>query len=329
MHAFDNPKLALFTAKKNSRWGYARKQSSIQWGPVLALWIFAATHCAGASFSVATYNLEANNGGETAPSKTAESRAKTRESILAINPDVIALQEIEGTNVLLALRADLQLHGAEFPHWELVAGADTNRHVAVLSKFPFITRNPHTNLSYLLHGRRYPNSRGFADLEIRVTPTYAFHLLVAHLKSRRASAVGDEQEMREQEALLLREIIDRHLAAGHPLLVAGDLNDTKSSRTLRTLLGRGRTGLADLRPAERNGDNQPNPVPQFDPRNITWTHYYGKEDEYSRIDYLLASRDLARLCDREGTYVLALPNWGVASDHRPIVARFNLRVGTK
>lgn len=329
MHAFDNPQQAMFTADGSGLWDGAQKIFSRFWKSFLALCIFSAIHCNGASFSVATFNLEASNGGEIAPQKTAESRAKIRESILAINPDIIALQEIESVDALLALRSDLQQHGSDFPHWELVTGADTNRHVAALSKLPFTTRTPHTNLSYLLHGRRYSCSRGFADLEIRATPAYSFHLLVAHLKSRRASAVGDEQEMREQEALLLREIIDHHLAASHPVLVAGDLNDTKSSRTLRTLLGRGRAGLADLRPAERNGDNQPFPTPQFDPRNITWTHYYGKEDEYSRIDYLLASRDLARLCDREGTYVLALPNWGVASDHRPIVARFNLRAGAK
>ena len=58
--------------------------------------------------------------------------------------------------------------------------------------------------------------------------------------------------------------------------------------------------------------------------NVTWTYYYGTEDSYSRIDYILISPGMAREWIKKGTetYVLALPNWGVGSDHRPIVAAF-------
>jgi hypothetical protein len=48
----------------------------------------------------------------------------------------------------------------------------------------------------------------------------------------------------------------------------------------------------------------------------------GKEDSYSRLDFILLSRSLSNEWDPNGTYVLALPNWGLASDHRPIIARF-------
>jgi endonuclease/exonuclease/phosphatase family metal-dependent hydrolase len=106
------------------------------------------------------------------------------------------------------------------------------------------------------------------------------------------------------------------------LVVLGDLNDLKDSRSTREVIGRGRSGLIDTRPAERNGDNQPNPNPRFEPRNITWTHHYGKEDTYSRIDYILLSRGMAREWMTNETFVLALPNWGTGSDHRPVVATF-------
>jgi hypothetical protein len=72
----------------------------------------------------------------------------------------------------------------------------------------------------------------------------------------------------------------------------------------------------------RNGDNAPSPNPAWEPRNVTWTHYYGKEDTYSRIDFLLISPGLAREWLANETYVLTLPNWGVGSDHRPIMATF-------
>jgi len=105
--------------------------------------------------------------------------------------------------------------------------------------------------------------------------------------------------------------------------VLGDFNDTKGSKPIQTLLGKGGRSLVDTRPAERNGDDAPAPNPRWDPRHVTWTHFYGQEDSYDRIDYILISAGLAREWDRAGTYVLALPNWGVASDHRPLIARFH------
>ena len=48
----------------------------------------------------------------------------------------------------------------------------------------------------------------------------------------------------------------------------------------------------------------------------------GTEDTYSRIDYILLSPGMAREWVKDETYVLALPNWGVGSDHRPLVATF-------
>jgi endonuclease/exonuclease/phosphatase family metal-dependent hydrolase len=106
------------------------------------------------------------------------------------------------------------------------------------------------------------------------------------------------------------------------VVVLGEFNDTKDSPSTRAVIGRGRLRLVDTRPAERNGDNLPSTNPAWDPRNVTWTHYYGKEDTYSRIDYILLSPAMARKWVTNETYVLAAPNWGLASDHRPLVATF-------
>jgi endonuclease/exonuclease/phosphatase family metal-dependent hydrolase len=294
----------------------------------LAAWALALSPSslgAAETFRVATFNLDNYLDAPvgTRPAKSAESKAKIRESLLAIKAHVLALQEMGGTNALHELRASLKAQGLDYPHWELVTGHDTNIHVAVLSQFPFTVCRPHTNESYLLFGRRFRVSRGFAEVDIQVTPKYSFTLFTAHLKSRRPVPEGDEAEMREQEALLLREKIDARLNANPNanLVALGDFNDTKDSSSTRALIGRKHV-LIDTRPAERNGDDQPNPNPRFDPRNITWTHYYGKEDTYSRIDYILLSRGMAREWNTNDTFVLALPNWGVASDHRPIVASF-------
>lgn len=281
---------------------------------------------AAATFRVATYNLEnyLDAPAGTRPAKSPEAKAKIRASLRALGADVVALQEIGSREALRELRAALQADGLDYPHWEFVSGFDTNVHVAVLSRFPFVARRPHTNENYLLFGRRFRVSRGFAEVEIQVNPQYAFTLVATHLKSRREIVVADEAEMRGQEAILLRELIDARLKTNPDLnlVVLGDFNDTKDAKPIRTIIGRGRAALVDTRPAERNGDDQPSSNPRFEPRNITWTHYFGKEDTYSRIDYILLNRGMAKEWVKDETFVLALPNWGVASDHRPIVAGF-------
>ena len=292
----------------------------------LASWWCSRPAPAAEIFRVATYNVESYLdqplGGR--PVKSAEARAKVREALLAMGADVVALQEMGGTNALLELRASLAAEGLAYPYWEHVTGHDTNIHVAVLSRFPITARHPHTNDSFLFLGRRFQVARGFAEVDIQVSPRYSFTLFTGHLKSRRPSTAADEAELREQEALILREKITTRLTASPDanLLVLGDFNDTKDARAIRALIGRGRLALVDTRPAERNGDDLPNPNPRFEPRQVAWTHYYGKEDSYSRVDYILLSRGLAREWDKSQTYVLTLPNWGAASDHRPIVAGF-------
>jgi endonuclease/exonuclease/phosphatase family metal-dependent hydrolase len=278
------------------------------------------------TFRVATYNVESylDEPTQSRQAKSAEAKAKVRDSILAIRPEVIALQEIGTTNALLELRDSLKAAGLALPHWEHVAGFDTNIHIAILSKYPFLERHPHTNDSFLLNGRRFRVSRGFGDVLIQVNPNYSFNLLVAHLKSKRTTAQADEAELRFEEAKLLREKIDAHLTRDNnaDLLVVGDFNDSQDSPAIKVVIGRGKRKLLDLRPAERNGDDQSNPSPTREPRNVTWTHYYAKEDLYSRVDFILVSSGLAHNRVTNETYVLTMPNWGSGSDHRPIVATF-------
>jgi len=281
------------------------------------------------TFSVATYNLENyldESAGFRHP-KPEAAKVKIREMIRAMKPDVLAIEEIGSTNTLLELRSSLRAEGLDYPHWSHVAGFDTNIHVAVLSRFPFLACRPHTNEGFLLNGRRFRVSRGFAEVDVQVNAEYKFTLIAAHLKSRREIPQADEAELREQEAAILREIIDARLRADPSLnlLVLGDFNDLKDSRPIRTIIGRGKNALIDTRPAEKNGERPPASNGPAASRNVTWTYYFSKEDTYSRIDYLLLSRGMAREWLMHATYIPARPDWGIASDHRPIVAGFAAR----
>jgi endonuclease/exonuclease/phosphatase family metal-dependent hydrolase len=167
-------------------------------------------------------------------------------------------------------------------------------------------------------------SRGFAEVDIRIKPNFWFTLIAAHLKSKRTLAEADEAEMRLEEAKLLREKIDARLESdpNSNLIVLGDFNDTKDSASTKAVIGRGKTKLIDTRPAERDGDSPPATGPPLEQRCVTWTHYYAKEDSYRRIDFVLLSRGMAQEWITNQTYVLRLPDWGLASDHRPVVASF-------
>lgn len=291
-----------------------------------ALAVAAVSTAAAETFRVATYNVEnyLDEATQTRFVKSAESKAKVRDQILALQPDVIALEEMGRPAALLELQAALKAGGLDLPHWEHISGFDTNVHIALLSKFPFTQRHPHTNDNFLLSGRRFRVSRGFAEVEIQVSPKYSFTLIAAHLKSKRQVAEADEAEVRLEEAKLLREKIDAHLARNPDanVVVLGDFNDTKDTPSTRAVIGRGKLKLVDTRPAEQNGDPATGADPAREPRNVTWTHYYAKEDTYSRIDFILLSPGMAREWITNKTCVSTRPNWGLASDHRPVVATF-------
>jgi endonuclease/exonuclease/phosphatase family metal-dependent hydrolase len=296
----------------------------------LCVAIFTFTLCsisAAAEFRVTTYNVENYLDQPTESRhfvKSDAAKAKVRENIRAMNPDVLALEEMGSTNALLELRASLKTEGQDFSFWEWIECADTNIHVAVLSKFPIVARHPHTNDEFLLDGKRFRVERGFAEVEIQAAINFTFTLIAAHLKSQLRIPNTDEAEERLGEANVLREIVDEHFKENPnaKLIILGDFNDLKNSDPIKKIIGRGKFKLTDTRPSERNGDNAPVAPPYFEPRNVVWTYFYGADDTYSRIDYILLSPAMARDWVKAGTYIPTIPNWGIGSDHRPIVATF-------
>ena len=294
---------------------------------LLAIALFPALLNAQQAFRVAAYNVEnyLDQPTETRRfTKSTDAKAKIRESIKAMNSDVISFEEMGSTNALLELRDSLKAEGLNYPYWEHVQGWDTNIHVAVLSKFPIVARRPHTDDKFLSSGKLFHVGRGFSEVDIQVSTNYTFTLLGAHLKSKRPVPEEDQLELRLKEATLLREKVDAILNAKPDanLVVLGDFNDTKDSPSTKAVIGIGKFKLVDTRPAERNGDNLPNPIRGREPMSVTWTYYYGVEDNYSRIDYILLSPGMAREWVKAETYIPTIQNWGVGSDHRPVMATF-------
>ena len=281
------------------------------------------------AFRVATYNVE-NYLDDTASRccvKSAASKAKVRECIRALRPDVLALQEMGSVAALMELRAALKAEGLAFPHWEHVTGSDANVHVAILSRFPFSARRPHTDDSFELGGQHFRVRRGFAEVDVQVNPGCQFTLLAAHLKSKNAVPDGDAAALRLEEAKLLRSKIDARLEtnATAKLIVLGDFNDTEDSATLQTIRGSGAGELFDPHPTGARATS--NQQPSMTTQGVAWTTYWPESDRYERIDYLLISQSLRNDWVAAESDVLAVPDWRTASDHCPVMATFRAGAG--
>jgi len=259
-----------------------------------------------------------NDEGRTlTPAKKPESIAAVVATLRKIKPDIVGLCEMGSRRDLKDLQKRLRAAGVELPHATWVDGADKDRHLALLSRFPLANVNHQTRISFLLGGQKRPVQRGFLDCVVDVSPGVSLRVLGAHLKSRRVVPEFDQAEFRRNESLLLRKHVENILAADPrtPLLLFGDFNDTKNSAVVRGILGRPRskTALTLLPLSDRQGDQ--------------WTYRWEESDEYSRVDFIMVSEAVRRMIQRRGTRIHRETRWFEASDHRPLVV--TLRMASK
>src|SRR5688572_12414854 len=79
-------------------------------------------------FRVVSYNLENYllTSTDDRPVKSPAAQGRVQEAILLARPDVLAIQEIGGTNSLIQLQSSLKSRGMLLPYWTMVEGTDTN-----------------------------------------------------------------------------------------------------------------------------------------------------------------------------------------------------------
>lgn len=274
---------------------------------------------------VATFNLrnylemDRRVEGRHRPDYPKPEREKTalRAVIQAVRPDVIALQELGPAPYLEELRRDLITEGLVYPHSELLVAADPERHVAVLSRLPFlrVTRHPAIDFKYF-EGREHVK-RGLLEVAF-ASPAGEWTLFIVHLKSRYTDRDDDPRstERRVREARAVRDVILARFPdpAAARFVIAGDFNDTTRSRTLRAMLRRGDRTISLMLPAA-------------DSRGETWTHRYRPEDIYSRVDYLLVSPGLRDHVTGGRAMIHDGPEALIGSDHRMVYV--DLELGRK
>jgi endonuclease/exonuclease/phosphatase family metal-dependent hydrolase len=316
---------------------------------MLGLWLLAGAPASAREFTVCVWNLQ--NFGVTdrfvqnRPVKAAMKPEKEIHSAMAIlrriDPDIVGFSEIiqapEDAYVNL-LRARLKKAGLDYPYFSTVRGEDPRIQCAVFSRFPILKEEPlHTEtfkatLKSKSTGEktevRMRVCRGFINTVFEVEPGYPLRIVQAHLKSRRAAeeVVSDQPNepgdayIRRNEAVILKNALNRILEKnpGEKLLAMGDFNDVPRSKAVKTILGSkgAKVRMYDLWLRDWLGD--------------WWTHYYIPDNQYERIDYMVASAPLFRDWVASKSYVYRQKpedgpeyNTYLPSDHRPLVAVFD------
>lgn len=278
-----------------------------------------ATEVKAPELVVMSYNLEnyltmprqVDGKSEPEAPKPEPSILAVVANILHARPDILGVCEIGTLEDLQDLQTRLAAGGLDLPHREHCGGADPTRFLGLLSRYPIQERNSQSHLGYDLQGVRELVQRGILDVTIQPPGFGPIRFLGVHFKSKRPVPQG-EARMRRNEALLLRKHLDSifKIDPDSQVLVQGDFNENKNEPTLQSVLG------------PRNEPGSLRMLDLTDGVGDRWTHYWEAADQYSRIDYLLVSPNLAESWIPEKSRVERPQNWRLASDHRPLVATF-------
>ena len=286
---------------------------------VLIFWFLAAVSgAAGAEpelVRIATWNvrnyLQQNRWHDEAyrfdyPKPEAEKR-RLRETLLAVRPDILLLQEMGSEACLLELRDDLRASGLDYAWSHFSALPEARTGLALLSRFP-----PDEELLLMPEGDRAEGvpaiRRGVHELRFSRAGA-VLRLFHVHLKSRYTTDEADPESRayRTAELALLKGIVEpRRILAGprEVLLLAGDFNTPFADEL-----------LAGLR-------RQWVPLTVEDADGETWTYHHFKTGRQELIDGFWHPRGQSEALIPEGVYPAGEVAEG-GSDHRMVVLEWS------
>jgi len=228
--------------------------------------------------------------------------------IVGGKPDILGICEIGSKEDLADFQKRLAAKGINLPHTHHVQGSDSVRSLAILSKYPVKANPKPADSDYTLSGKQFFISRGIMDATVKITGKDV-RFLGVHFKSKRPISEADQEMMRRNEAELLRKHIDTILDENKEayLLAYGDFNDTKRTKTVYTVKGRA------------NSSKRLELLEFADSRGEVWTHHWGRENIYSRIDFCMTSLALTPFVKLDSCLLLDPEYWELGSDHRAML----------
>jgi endonuclease/exonuclease/phosphatase family metal-dependent hydrolase len=236
--------------------------------------------------------------GKLVEEKPPEERAKVANRIIAMNADVLAVQEIEDIDRLrLFARDDL---GGLYPYQVLVEGNDPRLiDVGVLSKLPI---GGITSWQEAVHDDSPDDTvfgRDLLQVEIYDPPRNKklLTLFNNHLKSHyvpwdQDPVVGAQlaNERRKRQAEKITEIVEATMRPDSRYVILGDMNDPPDSEWLAPFAAAPGLGVVDAltNPIETIPAREDDPPPQ----SPAWTHRFkpsGEPAQYELYDQIWLS----------------------------------------
>ncbi len=263
--------------------------------------------------------------GSLVKAKPAAKRSEIAERILAMDVDVLAVQEVEDIDTLNQFDRD-DLNGL-YPYRVLVEGNDPRLiDLGVLSKLPI---GAITSWQQAVHSGA-PGEKVFGRDLIQVeilNSTRKRRLLTIfnnHLKSHFVPFDEDPVEgakrantRRRRQAETINEIVQRQTRPNSRYVVLGDMNDPPDSEFLAPLVTSPDLNLVDA--LEDPAETRPAKADTPPPPSKAWTHRFkpsGKPARYELYDQIWLSPVLADHLD--GAFIdRRTKHGGNGSDHDP------------
>ncbi|MCC7353852.1 MAG: endonuclease/exonuclease/phosphatase family protein [Anaerolineae bacterium] len=263
--------------------------------------------------------------GRLVKEKPAAERAQIARRILAMDVDVLAVQEVEDVAILNRFAIDDL--GSRYPYRVLVEGNDPRLiDVGILSKLPI---GGVTSWRFAVH----PDdpivpvfSRDLLEVEVldaarrkRLFTLYNNHLKSQYVPFGEDPVAGTQQAdlRRKRQAEIVASIVEARMRPDSAFIVVGDMNDASDAPTLAPLVGSAGLGLVNAlaQPQETRPAKADNPPPP----SKAWTHRFkeqGKPAHYELFDQIwlspaLANKQTAAWIDRRTRHS------GDGSDHDP------------
>jgi endonuclease/exonuclease/phosphatase family metal-dependent hydrolase len=241
-------------------------------------------------------------------------RAKPREemehwaaAIRKVNPDIIAMQEVENRGYLEKF-VQIFLGDMGYKHIAHFDGNDLRGiDVALLSRAPIgeVTSRRHLEFEGP-DGVMRQFQRDVPVITVMPKDSEPIEFWPVHLKSK-ADGAETSEPIRLAEAAELRRLLDTKLKANPNarIIVLGDFNDTRESKSLTTIFGSGETAM--WAPVAKETEDS---IANLEFPNL--------------IDFITCSPAMAKLYVEDSCQIRRAPAEQDGSDHDPLWAKFKL-----
>jgi endonuclease/exonuclease/phosphatase family metal-dependent hydrolase len=247
---------------------------------------------------------------EGTPTKSRDSMEKVAAAIRKVNADVVALQEVESRGFLERF-VTVFLPEMGYRHIVHFEGNDNRGiDVAVLSRAPIgeVTSRRHLEFTGP-DGVTRKFQRDVPAITVMPADVAAFEIWPVHFKSR-GDAADTSEPIRLAEAAETRRLLDARFATNPDarIIVAGDFNDTRDSKSMAIVCGSGDTEMWATEPEETSDSMIDPEFPE------------GRDP----IDFITCSPAMRKRYVAESAKVRRAPPSHDGSDHDPQWAVFQL-----